>query len=192
MAFQQLWEKRNTYIDNREWNQVSICREKHSVAPKYFPSYEYLEHKWTYHCINKLQSFVGTVNSRTNRVTQLDPNKVTRKHVPHLRALAVENSKNCQTTTFLSQRWSTHRKRRFTIRERLQAKLYNWIFSIKAVPTSNPPAYNLQDNTGGKIQGNFCELELVNTNGRVWHLSGINRFFESLSQQHTWRFFTIC
>ena len=42
--------------------------------------------------INKLSQFVDTINSRVNRVTKLAPNKVTKKHVPHLRSLAAEKS----------------------------------------------------------------------------------------------------
>ena len=54
--------------------------------------YKHLEHKWTYHYINKLSQFVDTMNSRVNRMTKLAPNKVTKKHVPHLRSLAAEKS----------------------------------------------------------------------------------------------------
>ena len=46
--------------------------------------YKYLEDKWTYSYINLLQSFVQTINSRVNRVTNLAPNKVTKKDVPYL------------------------------------------------------------------------------------------------------------
>ena len=39
--------------------------------------YKYLEDKWTYSYIDKLQDFVNANNSRTNCVTNLAPNKVT-------------------------------------------------------------------------------------------------------------------
>ena len=55
--------------------------------------YKHLEHKWTYHYINKLSSFVNTINSRENRVTKLAPNKTSKKHVPYLTSLAAEKSK---------------------------------------------------------------------------------------------------
>ena len=51
-----------------------------------------MENKWTYHYISKLSHFVSTINSRVNRVTKLAPNKVTKKHEPHLRSLAAEQS----------------------------------------------------------------------------------------------------
>ena len=44
--------------------------------------YKYLEDKWTYSYNDKLQDFVNTINSRTNRVFKLAPNKETKKDVP--------------------------------------------------------------------------------------------------------------
>ena len=54
--------------------------------------YKYLEDKWTYSYIDKLQDFVNTINSRTNRVTKIAPNEVTKKDVPRLISLRVEQS----------------------------------------------------------------------------------------------------
>ena len=51
--------------------------------------YKHLEHKWTYHYMNKLSQFVDT-NSRVDFVTKLAPIKVIKKHVPLLRSLAAE------------------------------------------------------------------------------------------------------
>ena len=39
--------------------------------------YKYLDDKWTYSYIDKLQDFVNAINLRTIRVTNLAPNKVT-------------------------------------------------------------------------------------------------------------------
>ena len=41
--------------------------------------HRYLEEKWTYFYIDKLEDFVKTINSRVNRITKLAPNKVTKK-----------------------------------------------------------------------------------------------------------------
>ena len=49
-----------------------------------------MEDQWTYSYINKLQDFVNTINSRTNRVTKIAPNEVTKKDVPHLISLKLE------------------------------------------------------------------------------------------------------
>ena len=41
--------------------------------------YRYLEENWTYSYLDKLDSFVKTINSRVNRTIKLAPNKVTKK-----------------------------------------------------------------------------------------------------------------
>ena len=41
--------------------------------------YKYLEGKWTFSYIDKLQDFVNAIHSRTNLVINLAPNKVTKK-----------------------------------------------------------------------------------------------------------------
>ena len=51
-----------------------------------------MEDKWTYSYIDKLQDFVNAINSRTNRVTNLALNKVTKKDVPRLISLRAEQS----------------------------------------------------------------------------------------------------
>ena len=52
----------------------------------------HLEDKWTYSYIDNLQDFVNTINSRTNRVIKLAPNKGTKKDVPRLISLKAEQS----------------------------------------------------------------------------------------------------
>ena len=54
--------------------------------------YKYLEDKWKYSYLDKLQDFVNAINSRTIRVTNLSPNKVTKKDVPRLISLRAEQS----------------------------------------------------------------------------------------------------
>ena len=55
--------------------------------------YKYLEEKWSWTYIKDLPQFVNTINSRINRVTQLAPNKVFKKHEPILKSLAVNTTK---------------------------------------------------------------------------------------------------
>ena len=55
--------------------------------------YQHLENKLTYQYIKKLLSFVNTMNSRVNRFTRMEPNKVTKRHVPNLISLPAECSK---------------------------------------------------------------------------------------------------
>ena len=52
-----------------------------------------LEDKWTYCYMEKLQAFVSTVKLRTNRVSKLTPNKVTKKDVPRLKLLRAEKTR---------------------------------------------------------------------------------------------------
>ena len=49
--------------------------------------------KWTWTYIKDLPQFVNTINGRVNRVTQLAPNKVLKKHEPFLISLALDNNK---------------------------------------------------------------------------------------------------
>ena len=56
--------------------------------------HRYLEEKWTYSCIDQLDKFVDTINSRVNRVNKFAPNKVTKKDVPRLVSLSVQTSEH--------------------------------------------------------------------------------------------------
>ena len=63
----------------------------------------YFEEKWTEHYINKLESFVDTINSRVDSVTKIEPNKVSKKQVPKLRELAAEKAEiRLENATFCS------------------------------------------------------------------------------------------
>ena len=53
---------------------------------------KYLEINGHSQILKKLQNFVSTFNSRTNRFTNLAPNKITRKKVPRLVSLIAEQS----------------------------------------------------------------------------------------------------
>ena len=54
--------------------------------------YRYLEEKWTYSYIDKLDQFVNTINSRVNRVTKLALDKNTQKDVPRLVSQSAQTS----------------------------------------------------------------------------------------------------
>ena len=75
-------EKILTYTMQSEIKSAYAERNIRSVKNNF---YKYLEHKWTYLYIHKLQSFVGTMKPRVNRVSKLAPENVTREHVPQLR-----------------------------------------------------------------------------------------------------------
>jgi len=79
-----------------------------------------------------LQSLAGTINTRVIRLTNLAPNKVTRKDVPHSRAMVAEKLQ----TDNKKPRFQVGNK--FHDKEFFQQKLKE-IFTINAILTLNPP-----------------------------------------------------
>ena len=76
--FKTLVEKNGIKTYRTESEKNRFCREEHSITKKSL-IYKYLEDKWSYSFIDKLQDFVNPIISRTNRVIKLAPNKVTKK-----------------------------------------------------------------------------------------------------------------
>ena len=164
-AFKQLCDEKSidTYTTQSETKSAYAERNIRSLKNII---YKHLEHKWTYHYINKLPSFVETINSRVNRVTKLAPNKVFKKHVPHLRTLAAEKSKQ-----FVRKpRYKVGDKVRIAKQDLPFKKGYKQnftdeIFTIIKTATFNPPTYNLTDFEGEIIGGKFYEPELIKVDG---------------------------
>ena len=90
-SFKTLYEKKGIKTYTTESEKKSVFAERNIQSLKSL-IYKYLEDKWTYSYIDKLQDFVNTINSRTNRVIKLAPNKVTKKDVPRLISLRAEQS----------------------------------------------------------------------------------------------------
>ena len=90
-AFQEICGQKEIYTYKTESETKSAFAERNIQSLTYFV-YKYLEHKWTYHHSNKFQSFFGTVNTPVSCVTNLGPNKNTRKQVPPTRAIQTEKS----------------------------------------------------------------------------------------------------
>ena len=90
-SFKTLCEKKGIKTYTTESEKKSAFAERNIRSLKCL-IYKYLEDKWTYSYIDKLQDFVNTINSRTNRVIKLAPNKVTKKDVPRLISLRAEQS----------------------------------------------------------------------------------------------------
>ena len=90
-SFKTLCEKKGIKTYTTESEKKSAFAERTIRSLKSL-IYKYLEHKWTYSYIDKLQDFVNTKNSRTNRVSKLAPNKVTKKDIPRLFSLKAEQS----------------------------------------------------------------------------------------------------
>ena len=114
--------------------------------------YKYLEFEWTYSYIEKLQSFVQTINSRVIRVT---------KHVPALVSLiANSSSKLVQKPKFYVGDNVRIAKTDLPFRKGYKLIFADEFFEIVAIPTVNPPTYSLIDAEKDEISGKFYEKEL--------------------------------
>ena len=90
-AFKSLCEKRGIHLYSTYSEKKSAFAERNIRSMKNI-FYRYLEEKWTYSHLYKLDQFVNTINSRVNRVTKLAPNKVTKNDVPRLVSLSAQTS----------------------------------------------------------------------------------------------------
>ena len=124
--------------------------------------YKFLENKWSYHYMNKMQSFVQAINSRVNRMTGLAPNKISKRHVPQLISLQAEQSRKLV------------RKPRYKIGNRVRIakedlpfkkgyrqSFTDEVFLVTNIATFNPPRYSLAGKNGENIQGKFYEPKLM-------------------------------
>ena len=121
--------------------------------------YKYLEEKWTYSYIDKLDQFVKTINSRVNRVTKLAPNKVTKKDVPRLVSLSAQTIK-FQRPNFYVGDFVGSVKKDEAFRKGYKQSLTDEVFEVESLATFNPPTYSLIDANGEKIEGKFYQPEL--------------------------------
>ena len=158
--FEKLCTKREIIKYNTHSEKKSAFTERNIRLLKSI-IYKYLEFEWTYSYIEKLQSFVQTINSRVNRVTKLAPNKVTRKHVPALVPLiANSSSKLVQKPKFYVDDYVRIAKTDLSFRKGYKQIFIDKVFEIVAIPTVNPPKYSLIDAEKEEISGKFFEKEL--------------------------------
>ena len=80
-------------------NKKSVFAERNIRSLKII-IHMYLEEKWTYSYIDKLDDFVKTINSRVKRITKLAPTKV-KKDVPWLVSLSAETTVSQRTRFFV-------------------------------------------------------------------------------------------
>ena len=81
VAFKNLCNKRGIHLYSTFSEKKSASAERNICSLKNI-IYRYLEEKWTYSYLDKLDSFVKTINSRVNPTINLAPNKITKKDVP--------------------------------------------------------------------------------------------------------------
>ena len=121
-----------------------------------------MEDKWTYSYIDKLQDFVNTINSRTNRVTKITPNEITKKDIPRLISLGVEQSQKLvrRLKLYVSD-FVRIAKIDLPFRKGCKQSFTDKVFEIFDIPTRNPPTYNLIDADKEPMEGKFNEPELI-------------------------------
>ena len=127
-----------------------------------------MENKWTYHYVSKLSQIVSTTNSCVNRVTKLAPNKVTKKHKPHLRSPAAEQlSKVVKKPKFNLRDKVRITKQNLPFKKGCKQSFTDELFTIVQLSSFNLPTYNLRDESGDIINSNFYEPELVKVSGQI-------------------------
>ena len=158
-SFKTLCEKKG--IKTTESEKKSAFAERNIRSLKSL-IYKYLEDKWTYSYIDNLQDFVNKINSRTNRVIKLAPNKVTKKDVPRLMSLRAEQSLKlvCRPKLYVGD-FVRIAKIDILFPKGYEQSFTDEVFEIFDVPTTNPPTYNLIDANKEPIEGKFYEPELI-------------------------------
>ena len=160
-SFKTLCEKKGIKTYTTESEKKSAFAERNIRSLKSL-IYKYLEEKWTYSYIDKLQDFVNTINSRTNRVIKLAPNKVTKKDVPRLISLRAEQSlKLVRRPKLYVGDFVRIAKIDIPFRKGYKQSFTDEVFEIFDIPTRNPPTYNLIDADREPIEGKFYEPELI-------------------------------
>ena len=138
-SFEALYKKKdiNTYSTESEkksaFAEINIRSLKNLI-------YKYLEDKLSYSYIDKLQDFVNAINSRTNRVTNLAPNKVTKKDVPRLISLRAEQSlKLVRRPKLYVGDYVRLAKVDIGFRKGYKQSFTDEVFEVFDIPTRNPP-----------------------------------------------------
>ena len=160
-SFKTLCEKKGFKTYTTESEKKSAFNERNIRSLKSL-IYKYLEDKWTYSYIGKLQDFVNTLNSRPNRVFKLAPNKVTKKDVPRLISFRAEQSLKlvCRPKLYVGD-FVRIAKIDIPFRKGYKQSFTDEVFEIFDIPTRNPSTYNLIDADREPIDGKFYEPELI-------------------------------
>ena len=115
-----------------------------------------------YSYIDKLQDFVNVINSRTNRVTNLVPKKVTKKDIPRLISLKAEQSlKLVRRPKLYVGDYVRLAKLDIPFRKGYEQSFTDEVFEVFDIPTRNPPTYSLIDSNREPIEGKFYGSERI-------------------------------
>ena len=106
-----------------------------------------------------LDQFVAIINNRVNRMTKLAPSSVSKKDVDYLVSLCHTNAQ--KKPKFKIGEQVRIRRKIDTFHRGYKIQFTEELFTITAIPTTNPPTYVVKDCDGEIIQGKFYEPELV-------------------------------
>ena len=109
-----------------------------------------------------MPQFINTINSRVNRVTQLAPNKVFKKHEPFLKSLAIDTKK--YKPKYKEGDLVRIAKPDEKFRKGYKQNYTKEVFTIFKIATVSPPTYNLIDAHKVIIEGKIYGPELVQVN----------------------------
>ena len=157
-AFKDLCNKRGIHLYSTFSEKKSAFAERNIRSIKNI-IYRYLEEKWTYSYLDKLDSFVKTINSRVNRTIKIAPNTVTKKDVPRLLSLIANTTFSQKPKIFVGDLVRILKKEETFVKGYKQS-FTDEIFEISSIPTLNPPTYTLIDTDKEIIQGKFYQPEL--------------------------------
>ena len=152
-SFKTLCEKKGIKTYTTESEKKFAFAERNIRSLKSL-IYKYLEDKWTYSYIDKVQDFVNTIYSRTNRVNKLAPNEVTKKDVPRLISLRAEQSLKliCRPKLYVGD-FVRIAKIDIPFRKGYKQSFTDEVFEVFDTPTRNPPTYNFIDADREPIEG---------------------------------------
>lgn len=122
----------------------------------------YLEEKWMWRYIDKLQDFVDIINTRVNRSIGLAPRDVTNADSLSIFGKRVSNHSNLKK----SPKYKPGDVVRIAVRDTPFRKGYmqqfsNELFTIVGIATTSPPSYIIKDENNEEIKGKFYEVEIV-------------------------------
>ena len=157
-AFKALCNKRGIHLYSTFSEKKSAFAERNIRSLKNI-IYRCLEEKWTYSYLDKLHSFVQTINSRVNRTINLAPNKVTKKDVPRLVSLIANTTYSQKQKIFVGDLVRILKKED-TFGKGFKQSFSEKIFEISSIPTLNLLTYSLIDTDKEFIQGKFYQPEL--------------------------------
>ena len=119
-----------------------------------------MEFDWTYSYIEKLQSFVQTINSRVIRVTTLAPNKVKKTCTCFSFINCKQFIKLVQKSKFYVGDYVRIAKTDLPFRKGYKKIFRDKVFGIVAIPTVKPSTCSLIDAEKEEMSGKSYEKEL--------------------------------